>query len=149
MDIGYIDDIEKKVNEIIIHDFMEQEYADKKEDHGKSYSMIPPGLINEVLSSLVIPVVTALITEYLTKKIFSDHREDSAEICERAQHLNTEATEVIEDRSEEILPDDEEPDSIYQNVSAKLKIEIDIRSAEDVEKLVSYLEQYLHHDIDS
>lgn len=146
-----IKDFEKEVFEILKHDFMTQEVADTNESNGKNYCPIPPEIILEILSTLVIPVVTALITEYLTQKLLSDNRNSSDDICRSMQRLNTESVEQMKRLLELIIPDDQDSDSILKNVSENttIHINIDIHSREDVEKLRSYLEQYLHRDMDS
>lgn len=137
--------LEQDVFEILKRDYMKSEYDN--ESNGRNYCLIPPGIILEILSTLVIPIVTALITEFLTQKLLSDHNSHSTEI-ERAQCLHNYAEREIESRSAEMeIPPGQESGSISQHVSANLMLHIDIQSPDDVKNLISYLEQYLHEDI--
>lgn len=133
--------LEEEVYNALRNDFVadEDEY---NEDDGRNFCMVPPGILLEILDSLVVPVVTALISEYLIRKLMPEKEKNYKGLREKANILNNEAQREIEHRSEEILCGNQTPDSITRNVSANLTVNITVNSPEDAEKVLSYLEPY-------
>lgn len=142
--------LEEEVYDALRHDFIVDEEEDEyNEDDGKNFCTIPPGILLEILNTLVVPVVTALISEYLIRKLMPEKDNHYKEIREKAHLLNKEAQREIEQRSKEILSENQAPGSITQNIFANLAVNVTVNSPEDGEKLLSYLEQYLRGTADN
>lgn len=142
--------LEEEVYNALRHDFIIDEDDDEyNEDDGRNFCAVPPGILLEILNTLVVPVVTALISEFLIRKLMPEKDNRYKKIQEKAHLLNAEAQKVIEHRSEEILQGNQTPGSITQNIFANLAVNITVNSPEDGEKLLSYLEQYLRGTADT
>lgn len=142
--------LEEEVYDILRHDFIADEDDDEfDEDDGRNLCAVPPGILLEILNTLVVPVVTALISECLIRKLMPEKDSHCEEIRERARLLNNEAQREIGHRSEEILCDGQTPDSVTRNISANVSVNITVNSPEDGEKLLAYLEQYLRGSADN
>lgn len=136
--------LEEEVYDILRHDFIIDEEDDEYNgDDSRNFCAVPPGILLEILNTLVVPVVTALISEFLIQKLMPEKDKQYNGIRERAQLLKSEAQKEVEHRSEEILSGNQTPSSITQNIYANLAVNIAVNSPEDGEKLLTYLEQYL------
>lgn len=56
--------LEEEVYDLLRHDFIADEDDNEyDEDDGRNLCTVPPGVLLEILNTLVVPVVTALISE--------------------------------------------------------------------------------------
>lgn len=115
----------------------------------KNFCTIPIGILLEILNTLVAPVVTALVSECLIRKLIPEKDNRYNKIRENANRLYNESQKKIEQRSEEILCENQTPESITKSISANLTVNITINSPEDGEKLLSNLKQYLYGNADT
>lgn len=115
----------------------------------KNFCTIPIGILLEILNTLVVPVVTALVSECLIRKLIPEKDNRYNKIRENANRLYNESQKKIEQRSEEILCENQTPESITKSISANLTVNITINSPEDGEKLLSNLKQYLYGNADT
>lgn len=146
MDLKQVKQLEPRVYDTLKQIFSSgtDDYTDSK----KYFCVVPPGILIEILQTLIVPVVTAIIAEFLIRKFMPEKGNRSQEIRQKAEILKAEAEAEINSRSEEILTEDQEASSVVQNISTKLTINITVGSQEDGEKLLSYLERYLNEPED-
>lgn len=141
--IKEIKELEQEVYNILKQDFIE---ADDSADDSKNFCAIPPGILIEILGTLVVPVVTTLVSEFLIRKFISEKDERSEKIRKNAQELKERAEKEIDSRAEEIFEEDQDSGSVVQKISANtmLNFNITINSSEDGEKFLSALQKYFN-----
>lgn len=135
--------LEQEVYEVLKEFFIvdDNDY-DYQDNDGRNLCVVPPGIVFKILDTLVAPIVTALVSEFLVRKLIMQKDNRSKVIKERAKYLNKEAQKEIEHRSEKLLRKDQTSGFITQNISANLVINVSVNSLEDSEKLLGYLEKY-------
>lgn len=140
MDLKQFEQLQRAVYEALKEDFPVD--TDDRSGIGKNFCAIPPGILIEILETLIVPVVTALVAELLIRKFMPEKDSCSEKISQSAQMLKSEAENQIDSRAEEILMENQTAGSVVQNVSAKVMLNIVIQTPDDGEKLLSILKQY-------
>lgn len=135
--------LEQEVYELLKEFFIvdDNDY-DYQDNDGRNLCAIPPGIVLKILDTLVVPIVTALVSEFLVRKLIMQKDNRSKVIKERVEHLNKEAQKEIELCSKKLLKKDQTSGFITQNISANLVINVSVNSLEDSEKLLGNLEKY-------
>lgn len=106
MDLKQVKQLEPKV-----YDTLKQIFSSGTDDYTDSrkyFCVVPPGILIEILQTLIVPVVTAIIAEFLIRKFMPEKDNHSQEIRQKAEILKAEAEAEINSRSEEILTEDQE-----------------------------------------
>lgn len=148
-DFKQIKKLEQEVYNALKQDFFIE--TDNYNDSLKNFCTIPPGILMEILETLVIPVVTALASEFLIQKFMPEKDNHSERIWQNAKILKERAEKEIDSRGEEILEEYQTSGNVVQKVSTKvmLNLNITVNSPEDGEMLLSYLQKYLNGPEDS
>ena len=134
-----IDELKKDTYEALRQYFDHEEEIAKREE--KLFCSVPPEILFSIMEKLVFPVVTAIMADFVMRRIKSGKHKVTEGDKAKVEKLSADANKEIDKNMKKLGMNEQESQRLIQYVSPKLKVYFRADSEEEMVKVLKLLEE--------